>query len=137
MKNLLLIVLFISFSAGAQSKLEKLQTTVKNFHQAMVKNDRAFFRDHVSSSLSYGHSNGWIETSTEFGTNLETGYLKYHSYREDSMNIIMHKHVAHVRFIADIDVTLNGKRAEYHLKVLEIWERRGRSWVLFARQAVK
>lgn len=102
-----------------------------------MKNDKVFIRDHVSSSLSYGHSNGWIESSAEFGTNLESGYIKYNSYREDSMNIIMHKHVAHVRFIGDINVTLNGKTGDYHLKVLEIWERRGSNWVLFARQAVR
>jgi len=137
LNKVLLIVLFLASQVNGQTRLGKLQQTVKDFHQAMVKNDRNFIRDHISSALSYGHSNGWIENSAEFETNLESGYMKYSSYKEDSMNTIKHKHVAHVRFIADINVTMNSTTGNYHLKVLEIWERRKNNWVLFARQAVK
>jgi hypothetical protein len=32
---------------------------------------------------------------------------------------------------------LNGIPGTYHLKVLEVWQKKGNRWVLFARQAVR
>jgi hypothetical protein len=47
--------------------------------------------------------------------------------------------VANVRFVADIKATLGGTTTvnNYNLKVLEVWVKKGKRWVLFARQAVK
>src|SRR5262249_39613905 len=87
--------------------------------------------------LSYGHSNGWVETKNELIKNLETGYISYHSFNEDSLQVSVNGNTAHARFIADIHVTLNGKEGNYHLKVLEVWVKKGKRWLLFARQAVK
>jgi hypothetical protein len=39
--------------------------------------------------------------------------------------------------VADINVSLNGNAGNYHLKVLEVWVKKGKRWILFARQAVK
>ena len=69
--------------------------------------------------------------------NLEAGYMNYNSYKEDSINVTMNGTMANVRFVADIVATLNGNNGNYHLKVLEVWVRKGKRWLLFARQAVK
>jgi hypothetical protein len=42
-----------------------------------------------------------------------------------------------VRFVADITATMKEATNTYHLKVLEVWVKKGKRWVLFARQAVK
>ena len=40
--------------------------------------------------------------------------------------------------IGDYEVSLNGGNAVvYHLKVLEVWVKKGKRWLLFARQAVR
>ena len=50
----------------------------------------------------------------------------------------MNDNMANVRFIADITASLEGTTVNnYHLKVLEVWVRKSKRWVLFARQAVK
>ena len=41
---------------------------------------------------------------------LETGYLVYHSYKEDSLNITINESVANVRFVADISATIEWQR---------------------------
>lgn len=121
----------------AQTDVEKLTKTIKEFHQVLVTGNTVSVNQQTDKALSYGHSNGWVETKAEMMKNLETNYINYHSYKEDSMVVTINENVAHVRFIADIAAAMNGKDESYHLKVLEVWVRKGKRWLLFARQSVK
>jgi hypothetical protein len=138
MKKLLAIALLLNVVfANAQTEEEKLTSTLKEFHQSLVKKNTVSINQQTDKALSYGHSNGWVETKTEMIKNLETGYISYSSYKEDSIQVILNGNMANVRFVADIAATLNNKEAVYHLKVLEVWVKKGKRWLLFARQAVK
>ena len=138
MKKLLVIVLLLTaVVASAQTEEAKLATTIKEFHQALVKGNTVSINQQTDKVLSYGHSNGWVETKNELIKNLETGYMKYNSYKEDSLQVVINGNMAHARFVADITAALNGKEGNFHLKVLEVWVKKGKRWLLFARQAVK
>jgi Domain of unknown function (DUF4440) len=138
MKTGLLILLLFTFSfAYAQKEEEKVATTLKEFHQTLVKRNIVSINQQTDKALSYGHSNGWIETKTDMLKNLETGYMSYLDYKEDSLTVVVNGNVAHARFIADIKASLNGNNGNFHLKVLEVWVKKGKRWLLFARQAVK
>lgn len=138
MKGLFTIVLFFtSLVVAAQTAEEKLVTTIKEFHQALVKKNTVSIIQQTDKEVSYGHSNGWVETKAEMINNLETGYLTYRSFKEDSLQLTINGNVAHARFIADIEATLNQNDSQFHLKVLEVWVKKGKRWLLFARQAVK
>ena len=135
--KLTIIWLFISLFVNAQTEEEKLTATLKEFHQALVKKNTVGINQQTDKALSYGHSNGWVETKADMIKNLETGYMNYNSYKEDSINVTINGTMANVRFVADIAATLNGNNGNYHLKVLEVWVRKGKRWLLFARQAVR
>ena len=138
MKKLLFTALLLNVVfVNAQTDEEKLTTTLKEFHQAMVMKNTVSVNQQTDKVLSYGHSNGWVETKTDMIKNLETGYINYHSYKEDSLLIMINENMANARFVADINVTMNGNNGNYHLKVLEVWVKKGKRWLLFARQAVK
>lgn len=138
MRCSLIIAFLIAFMPGfSQPDEEKLTQTLKEFHQSLVKKNTVSVNQQTDKALTYGHSNGWVETKADLIKNLETGYLDYKSYKEDSLVVMVNGNMAHARFIADINVTLNGKEGNYHLKVLEVWVRKGKRWILFARQAVK
>ena len=138
MKQLLTILFFFLVAfANAQTDEEKLITTVKEFHQALVKKNTVSINQQTDKALSYGHSNAWIETKAEILKNLETGYISYQGYKEDSITVTLNGNMANVRFIADITATMKAATNTYHLKVLEVWVKKGKRWVLFARQAVK
>jgi len=138
LKQLLTILFFFLVAfANAQTDEEKLITTVKEFHQALVKKNTVSINQQTDKALSYGHSNAWIETKAEILKNLETGYISYQGYKEDSITVTLNGNMANVRFIADITATMKAATNTYHLKVLEVWVKKGKRWVLFARQAVK
>jgi hypothetical protein len=135
-----LSVLFIVVSSAGFCQLtpeDKLKETLRQFHRDLVKKNTVSINQQTDKALSYGHSNGWVETKTEMIHNLESDYLSYQSFKEDSIGISINANVASARFVADVSATLNGTPAVFHLKVLEVWVRKGNRWVLFARQAVK
>ena len=129
--------LFLLNIGYCQSKIVGLKISMLNFHKALIDKNIISINQQTDKYLSYGHSNGWVETKTEMINNLETGYMDYISYKEDSLQITINENLAHARFVADINVTMNNKNATYHLKVLEVWVKKGKRWLLFARQAVK
>lgn len=138
MKFFLTILFFFSaFAAVAQTDEEKLTVTMKEFHQALVKKNTVSINQQTDKALSYGHSNGWVETKNDMLKDLETGYISYQSFKEDSITVVLNGNMANVRFIADIGAKMNGNASVFHLKVLEVWVKKGKRWVLFARQAVK
>ena len=141
MKNFLTILfsLIVVTSFAQTTDEEKLITTVKEFHVALVKKNTVAINQQTDKMLSYGHSNGWIQTKADLIKDFESGYISYQSIKEDSITVKMNGNMANVRFLADITAVLNGTTTvnNYHLKVLEVWVKKSNRWILFARQATK
>jgi hypothetical protein len=140
MKSFLTILFsLLAIATVAQTADEtKLIATVKEFHQALVKQNTVAINQQADKAVSYGHSNGWVQNKKDLIKDFETGYISYQSIKEDSITVLMNENMANVRFVADIAATVKGTAVNnYHLKVLEVWVKKGNRWVLFARQAVK
>ncbi|MDO9376155.1 MAG: nuclear transport factor 2 family protein [Bacteroidota bacterium] len=139
MRNLLVLfaITFSTVLVKAQTENDKLVSTIKGFHQSLVAKNITSINQQTDKALSYGHSNGWVETKTELMKNLESGSMKYESYIEDSLVISLNGNVANARFSAGISATKDGKNNLFQLYVLEVWVKKGNRWLLFARQAVK
>lgn len=138
MKQILFIMLLFAFiSAGAQTEEAKLTTIMKEFHQALVQKNTSLLNQQTDNALGYGHSNGWIQTKTDLVKDFETGLISYQSFKEDSVQVSISNDVASIRFIADVNSTLRGTSSSNHIKALEVWIKKEKGWILFARQAVK
>jgi hypothetical protein len=140
MKKFLTIgLLFFASVLTAQPKTdaEKLTMTVKEFHLALVQQNTVSINQQTDKALTYGHSNGWVQTKTDLIKDFESGLISYESFTEDSISLAINNNLASVRFTADISAVLKGTKASHHLKVLEVWIKKGNRWVLFARQATK
>ena len=132
-----ILFLFLSAVCFAQTNEEKLVVTLKEFHQALVNKNTVSINQQTDKALSYGHSNGWVQTKTDIINDFERGYISYQAFKEDSITVSMNGNMANVRFVADITATMKGTTSVFHLKVLEVWVKKSKRWVLFARQAVK
>ncbi len=133
-----LLFLTASIIVAAQTTdEEKLTATMKEFHQALVKKNTVSINQQTDKALSYGHSNGWVETKGDLIKDLETGYITYHSIKEDSISVTINGNMANVRFLAGVTATMKGATSTILLKVLEVWVKKSNRWVLFARQAVR
>ncbi len=142
MKPLLTILtLLLAAYTFAQQKQNtdsvKLVKTIQAFHQALVNKNTVSINQQTDKALSYGHSNGWVQSKTALIKDFETGLISYTSYKVDSINIVFNDKMANVRFVANIGAVMKNTESNFHLKVLEVWVKKGNRWVLFARQAVK
>lgn len=137
MKKCLLIVvlhLYIVLSAPAQS-VNKAEQRIRDFHAAIVLNNTDL-SDYLHDSLSYGHSNGWIQDRVAFLNDMGKKII-YHKFSEDSLQVVESRHVLYARFQAKVEATLNGSRKAFDLNVLEVWVRQAGNWLLLVRQAIK
>jgi hypothetical protein len=133
-----IVFLFACLQAFTQvTEEQKLLTTVKEFHQALVNKNTVSINQQTDKALTYGHSNGWVQTKADIIKDFETNFISYQSFKEDSISVSLSNNLASVRFIADINATLKGTMSSHHIKVLEVWVKKSKRWILFARQAVK
>ncbi len=133
----ILFFFFAAVSFAQQTEEEKLIATVKEFHQALVNKNTVSINQQTDRALSYGHSNGWVENKKDLMSDLEKGVISYQGFKEDSITVSMNGNVANVRFKAEIEATMNATNNIFKLSVLEVWVKKSKRWVLFARQAVK
>ena len=137
-KILFIVILFFStVTSFSQTEEMKLEATLKDFHQALVEKNTASINQHTDKALSYGHSTGMVETKNELIDHLLAETVKYISYSEDSLHMLINGSMANARFIAKIEVDANGTIKTMDLAVLEVWVKKGPRWILFARQAVR
>lgn len=120
-----------------QTEEDKLVSTVKEFHQAMVNKNTVSLNQQTDKALSFGHSNGWVETKKDLINDLETGMISYQKMTEDSITVSMNDNLASVRFKAEVNAVMRDNPISVKLRVLEVWVKKSKRWVLFARQAVK
>lgn len=127
------LLFFESFAIAQNDAADAM----KRLHIALVKKEMGTIRNLLADRLSYGHSNGWIENKEEMLANLESGTMIYRSFAEDSISIAESGRTVVIRFVADIEASLRGTGMKLRLKVLEVWVKKKRNWMLLARQAVR
>jgi hypothetical protein len=140
MMKIKLLVLFVALAGSCTAQdvvTDKLIATVKSFHQALVVKSIATINQHTDKTLSYGHSNGWVENKRQLMDNLASGKSRYNRFDEDSITATVSGNLAQVRFKADIDAAEHSQPLHFKLYVLEVWVKKSNRWVLLARQATK
>jgi hypothetical protein len=133
---LLLVAVSIKSFAQKQDK-GSIATVISSFDKALVSKDSVELKKLLSDSLSYGHSNGWIETKADVIGDLFNGKLTYKQINAPSPDITVEGKTASARMTVDADVLMDGKPMSFKLKVLQVWVWKNKHWQLFARQSVK
>ncbi len=140
MKKLLLMIssLAIVLTISAQSKEESaVAAAIQKLNTAMVDADRIRLDALVSSALSYGHSSGLVEDKQAFIDKIVGGKSDFVSIILSEQIIDIQGKTAIVRHILKAQTNDGGKPGEVQLKILQVWQKEGKSWKLLARQAVK
>jgi len=108
-------------------------------NEALIQKDQKILNELLDSDLSYGHSNGWIESKSELLKNNREGILIYKSISIDTSTIWtqMNRRMAFVRYPMNVEVNLRGKDISLKMHVGQVWKRKGRHWKLVFRQSAK
>lgn len=137
MKRLLtLCCLCLSFISFAQSKDEQsIRLQMKRFDRGLLTKDTLALKETTHPDISYGHSNGWIETRKELMADLFNGKIDYMLIEPKDEKITISGETAVARYDAVINAALEGIVGSYKLRVMQVWVKKNKTWVLLARQS--
>lgn len=131
-----ILITLLSITAFGQPA--DLRAAAEKFDKAMVEKDSASLRQLVHTGLSYGHSNGWVQSSQELINDLFNGKITY--TKIESRDFVwsgVSPTLAMVRSTANIEYVLDGKEGKLTLHVLQVWRKSRAGWQLLARQSTK
>jgi hypothetical protein len=114
-----------------------LISNIKNFDKALIAGDTVRLNELLDDEIGYGHSNGWIQTKRDLINDLYNGKLTYTKISTSDEKLVVKDKNASMRMTAEVDIVLNGSPLQFKLKVLQVWVKKKKHWVLFARQSVK
>ena len=132
------LFLSVSFSVNAQTKDEKaVADAVETLRKAMIDPDKATLERITSVKLSYGHSSGKVEDKASFVNSLTSGTSDFVSIKLSDQTVSVSGNTAIVRHTLEGATNDGGKSSNVKLAVLLVFNQKGTSWQLLARQAVK
>jgi hypothetical protein len=109
----------------------------ESLRRAMIGADARRMRALMSPRLSFGHSNGVVQTRSEFISAVVSRREVFKSIRLQKRRIRVTGSTAVVRQVFAADIDLAGKPLSVALQELQIWQRHAGKWQLLARQAFK
>ena len=128
---LLFFVYFLAISQPAP------QEASPELDHALVAKDTVAIKKLLDPCLSFGHSNGWLQSMKEMVSDVASGKLNYTAIENSDVKWETLADRAIMRCTSDIKYLLEGKKASIRLRVLQVWVKKGKSWQLIARQGVK
>jgi ketosteroid isomerase-like protein len=146
MKTLTAIVLALLFLSGVpsyatpppDSKAEAdIMAAMEAWRQAMMKKDSAAFERLYHADLSYGHSNGQVETKSEAIQHLVTSKSDYAAVDFVDTKVSVHGNFALVTGRVNLKQVTDGKPADVKLIVLHVWTRGPQGWQMIGRQSTR
>ncbi|WP_339922903.1 nuclear transport factor 2 family protein [uncultured Cyclobacterium sp.] len=133
-----LCFLFSSALMAQEKQVAAVESAVTELVNAMVAGDASRLEKITDSELTYGHSSGLLENQSEFIEALSSGNSNFTEINIENQTVNITGKIALVRHFL-IGKTLNkGSGPEpVNLGVLTVWHKKGKSWILLARQAYK
>ena len=142
MKKKIWLVLFFGLSLSAvmaQSKEEKeVLDRVEMWRKAVLAQDVKTLDKVFSDEMTYGHSNGHIDTKSSFINTIGDKKEVYKVLNLDDMTVSIVGNNALVRhkMTGSVDMA-DGSVSKPNLGVLQVWNKTKNGWQLLARQAFK
>lgn len=117
------------------SDLTAVSEVAERLRMVMLKPDAAALGSIFADQLSYGHSDGRVQTKAEFTDALVSGKSVFHSITLTDQTISVVGDVAIVRHRFAADAVSNGKPSQPKIAILQVWQKQGDAWRLLVRQA--
>ncbi len=142
MKKKLGLILFFGLTlsvAMAQSKQDQeVLDRVEMWRKAVLAQDLKTLDKVFAAEMTYGHSNGHIDTKSSFIETIKDKKEVYKVLNLDDMTVSIVGNNALVRHKMTGSVDLaDGTVSKPNLGVLQVWNKTKNGWQLLARQAFK
>ena len=142
MKRILLAVfILVALKGTAQSDASPAQGQVMmkmlSLKNSLIGKDSVELSTLLADDVTYGHTNGTIQTKAQLIRDVVNGVQDYKSIDPSDMNIRIFDHTAIVNMKSAVKMMFNNNPLELNMYVTLVWIEKGGEWKLEARQSVK
>ncbi len=130
--------LLLSGFAGAQANDEAaVKESVEILRKAQFEADKAKLEQVASAQISYGHSDGRVETKEQFINGVMTRKQTVKSLAFPELKVAVVGNAAIARHIYLAESELEGKQTTTKIGALQVWQKQDGAWKLLARQGFR
>jgi len=110
---------------------------VEIIRKAQLEADRAKLAQVTSDQVSYGHSDGRVETKEQFidGVMNRKQVVKSLTFPDLKLSVVGDAAIVRHIFLAESE--LDGKTTTTRIGALQVWQKQGGAWKLLARQGFR
>ena len=135
-----LFVLFLLIAKSSFTQIDSvgLKNAMQQLDKALLQKDETILNSVLHKDLSYGHSNGWIQSKSDILNDFTSGKLTYSKIENNSSAIIViNKEYATVKTNTNVEGVVNGTEFKLTLQIMQFWIKTKKGWQLIARQSTK
>ncbi len=118
-------------------EVKLLEATINTLRQAMVDANGLVLGNLACEELTYGHSNGNLQTKAEFVETIVSGKSNFVSIALTNPYVKIYGDTAIARHEFNAETNDGGKPGSVRLHILWVWRNEGGTWKMLARQAVR
>lgn len=110
---------------------------VEALRKALLTKDKAELEKLTADQVSYGHSDGRVQTKAEFIDGVMTRKATVKSIAFPELKVAVVGDAAIARHIYTSESETDGKPATVKIGALQVWQKQNGTWKLLARQGFK
>ena len=130
--------LLLSGSVGAEAGDEESVTqSVETLRKALLEADKVKLEQVASAQISYGHSDGRVETKEQFIHGVMTRKQVVKSLAFPELKVAVVGNAAIARHIYLSESERDGKATTTRIGALQVWQKQDGGWKLLARQGFR
>ena len=130
--------LLLSGFASAQANDEAaVAENVEVLRKAILEADRSKLEQVAAGQISYGHSDGRVETKDQFINGVMTRKQTVKSLAFPELKVAVVGNAAIARHIYLAESELEGKQTTTKIGALQVWQKQDGAWKLLARQGFR
>jgi len=130
--------LLLSGSAVAQGADEAaVAQGIETLRQAILEADKAKLDQVAAAQISYGHSDGRVETKEQFINGVMNRKQVQKSLNFPELKVAVVGNAAIARHIYLGESELDGKQTTTRIGALQLWQKQDGGWKLIARQGFR
>ena len=130
--------LLLSAVTGADASDEAAVTeNVEILRKGLLEGDRTKLEQVTAGQISYGHSDGRVETKEQFIHAVMTRKQVVKSLAFPELKVAVVGDAAIARHIYLAESELEGKQTTTRIGALQVWQKQNGSWKLLARQGFR
>ena len=136
LSGFILVVLAALIPASATADTgDDIERMEEQRGQAILNADMPVLYAIYADDFFYNRAGGDSLTRSEYLPLYASGELKVNKAMSEGRNIRVYGDTAIVSGIVHVNATIKGENRALHLRYLNVWVKRGGTWVLVARQA--